>query len=227
LISVPQPLPRDNGKTVYDLLPEAEVETQAIVEAMTAHGVRPQVLVGSKATWDNVYEAVKGGGYHIVHFNGHAYFNATNPRMSSLVLFDQDFSTGQVRTLFSSAPPVFFFMNACETAATGVADWKRRYDIYGLARAILETSSYLIGTRWKVGDKGAGAFAKAFYSGLLSGRSLGFSIRDGRAACQQALPADDLSWASYLFYGDPRICFKQETVAPRLHPPPDTGGEGG
>jgi hypothetical protein len=129
----------------------------------------------------------------------------TWPYLSSLVLFDKDMTTGPIRNFFLKKPPVFFVMNACETAAASTpaaGAWKERYDIFGLARAFLETGAYL---RWKVGDQGAAAFAQAFYGAFVKGVSLGRALQEGRIACRKATSPDDLSWASYLLYGDPRV----------------------
>jgi CHAT domain-containing protein len=212
LISVPQPQPRGGG-AIYDPLVEAEAETREIVKTLTALGgaVNLDLLKGPDATRDAVMEKIRTGHYHIVHFNGHAVFKSDRPERSALVLFDEDLTTAAIFAYFRRHPPVLFVMNGCETAATGAStsDWKDRYDILGLARVFLETGAYLVGNRWKVGDKGAAAFAQAFYSGLVQGLPLGRAVRDARIACRAATPADDFSWASYLYYGDPRLCFRK------------------
>ncbi len=214
LISVPQPQPR--GGVEYEPLAAAESETAAIVDALTPLGkaVDIKLLKGPTARWDDVYKAIKGGRYHIVHFNGHAYFNTAKPHLSSLVLFDRNLTTGPIVSFFGSRPPVLFFMNACETAAADAPDasWEQRYDIFGLARAFLESGGYLVGSRWKVGDDGAAAFARKFYTGVIDGLPLGQVIRDARLACRDASEDEDLSWASYLFYGDPRLRFFRDQV---------------
>jgi CHAT domain-containing protein len=209
---VPQPQPRAGGST-WNPLAEAEAETKEIVKALTALGpaVTLEILKGPGATRDAVKEKIKIGHYHIVHFNGHAVFKSDRPERSALVLFDEDLTTAAIFAYFRRRPPVLFCMNACETAATGAlsAEWKDRYDILGLARAFLETGAYLVGNRWKVGDKGAAAFAQIFYAALIDGQPLGRAVRDARLACRAATAADDFSWASYLFYGDPRLCFRK------------------
>jgi CHAT domain-containing protein len=217
LISVPQPqvreAPKGSGKppVKYDELCGAKSETEAIAKTLTAMGETIQLtdLVGKEATYDKVYTAIKANRYHIVHFNGHAYFNKSSPRLSSLVLFDRDLPAGPIVKFFGARPPALFFMNACETAATqsSGSTWEKRYDIFGLARAFLETGGYLIGSRWKVGDDGAAAFAKQFYESLTNGMPLGQATRDARMACQDASDSSDISWASYLLYGDPRLRF--------------------
>ena len=209
LITVPKPQPRQTAS--YEPLIEAEAETEAILETLLPLGdaVKVTLLKGPKANADEVYKAIKAARYHIVHFNGHAYFRNDKPHLSSLVLYDRDFTTGPITNFFGNRPPVFFCMNACETAAAqgSGAEWRNRYDIFGLARAFLETGAYLLGNRWKVGDKVAARFASAFYSALIEGCSLGRAVRDARLACRQAITGDDFSWTSYTLYGDPRLRF--------------------
>jgi|GEM_PF-3462673 len=214
VISVPRPQPRGDN-LVYQQLSGVTEETDAIVKKITDMGGTPKVLAGKDATWTGVANAIKAERFHIVHYSGHAFFDNKSPMNSSLVLFDSDMTTGQIKRFFGSNPPVLFFVNGCESAAaTGTgAQWKKRYDIFGLARGFLETSAYLLGSRWKIGDKGAAKFAEAFYGNLFEEKPLGRTIRDARLACKAALP-DDFSWASYIYYGDPRLRFRKAIQAP-------------
>lgn len=211
VISVPNPQPRSEALK-FEPLGEAAAETDAIMEMFADRPgtVEETMLRGSDATWNNVTRALRRPNrYHVIHFNGHAYFNSKKPYESSLVLHDQNMSTGQILNFCKANPPVLFFMNGCETAATGSkADLKGRYDIFGLARACLETGAFLLGSRHKVGDQAAAIFAKEFYRHLLDGVPLGRAVRDARRKCRADLPAD-FSWASYMFYGDPRLCFRR------------------
>lgn len=207
LISVPNPQPRDHE--TYIRLPHADAETQAIVKSLSGiEGVELHSLIGKKATYNEVWKALKTGSYHIVHFNGHALFNDRNPHLSSLILHDRSITTGPVISFFGSKPPILCFINGCETGR--VSAWKSRYNIFGLARAFLETGSYLLGSRWKLNDQAAAEFATRFYVSLIEeGKSLGNAILDARLACKESSPPDDFGWASYVFYGDPRVCFRR------------------
>jgi CHAT domain-containing protein len=149
LISVPNPQPR--GDVTYDPLPAAEAETQAILDVLsTIPEVKHVTLTGKKATYNEVWKALRNDQYHIIHYNGHAHFNDQRPKLSSLVLYDQDMTTGPVINFFGKVPPVLCFVNACETGLTSGADWRNRYNIFGIARAFLETGAYLVGSRWKL-----------------------------------------------------------------------------
>lgn len=225
LISVPNPMPRvGSTKPAFAPLPGARMETEAIVNTASIPGVELTALIGPDATWMAVVNALKGPKrFHIVHFNGHAYFDEANPNYSSLVLHDKDIEAGPIYRFFRNKPPVLFFMNGCETAmAHGARPWKNRYDIFGLARAFLDTGAYLLGTRWKVGDGTAAMFAEHFYRGVLDGQPLGTVVRDARCACMQAALASqsgDFSWASYSYYGDPRLYFRKMPDPPAPPPP--------
>ena len=165
------------------------------------------MLRDANATRDAVWEALTSEErYHIIHYSGHAFFDSNDPANSSLVLFDQDMEAGEIYNSLAQKPPVLSFMNGCETASTPSGN---RYDIFSLARAFLDTGSYLIGNRWRVGDKAAAAFAETFYKSLVTGYPLGQVVRDARIACRKEMPLYDFSWASYIFYGDPRLCFRK------------------
>jgi CHAT domain-containing protein len=132
------------------------------------------------------------------------------------VLHDRDMKTGPLGRFFGANPPLLCFMNGCETGMTAPA-WKDSFDIYGLAWAFLETGSYLIGSRWKVDDETAKSFAARFYTALLrEGKALGPAVTEARRECFQAPRADDLGWASYVLYGDPRMGFRGRRFAASL-----------
>jgi CHAT domain-containing protein len=206
LISVADPAARGGRKP--ERLHEAETETRAITDALTGAGVVLKTLQGPQATLAEVQRAFRGG-YHIIHFNGHAEFNPDRPRESGLVLYDQNMKPGQIAPFLKASPPVLFFVNACESAATGTA--VRGQHAFGLARAFLSTGAYLLGTRWRVEDVKAAKFAESFYKSLLAEKSIGESVRDARLACKDDADPGDFSWASYVYYGDPRVGFRKRS----------------
>jgi hypothetical protein len=201
LISVPNPQPRNN--TVFKNLPFADTETEAICEVLAEQGndIQLKTLIGKDATYNNVFSVLNETPYDIVHYNGHAQNNG-------LVLYDNNMKTGAINAFFKKTPPILCFINACETAKTTA--WHERYNIFNLASAFLETGSYLLGSRWEINDKGAAEFAKKFYMSLLKeGKPLGSSVVDARKHCKETAPCNDFAWASYVLYGDPRICFRR------------------
>jgi CHAT domain-containing protein len=206
VISVPNPQPR--GKTVMARLDHAVAETKAIYDVLTGvDGVTVTVLRDKDATFNNVYTHLQQQ-FQIIHFTGHATFNPKDQRLSSLMLYDRDMPTGPIAGFFNKAAPILCFVNACESGKASA--WNSRYNLFGLARAFLDTGSYLLGSRWMLADQPAAAFATTFYSALIKdGKPLGQALLEARADSRQASP-NDLAWASYVYYGDPRVCFRRQ-----------------
>jgi len=215
IISVAKPNARGGGLP-YRELPQVQAETMAVVAALQAQGIAATLLAGQAATYDAVVDALKRH-YDIIHFAGHGSFNQLDPGSSSIALWDKDMRANAIRGFFGRSAPTFCFINACESArVTGgpgapaaPLGWKERYDIFGIGRALLETGSYLLGSRWPIGDTPAAAFAAEFYTQLLTEKPLGEVVRLARGACQKASSGDDMAWASYVFYGDPRVRFNR------------------
>jgi hypothetical protein len=210
LVSVPAPQPRSGRE--FERLPGADAETMAIATTLTRiPGVKLTVLSGRDATWAGLFTALKGG-HQILHFCGHAYFDDEHPRSSGLVLHDRDMSTGAIVGFLTKSRPIFCFINGCESARIGVGvpeEWKNQYNIYSLARAFLDTGAYLLGSRWKVNDQAARSFAESFYQSLLGDTiPIGRAVQKARQDCVK-LTGDPFGWASYILYGDPRVCFQQ------------------
>jgi CHAT domain-containing protein len=209
LIVVSKPEPRDGDN--YEHLIAAEDEAKEIADILGEDdGIDLEVMNGRDATFLKVSMRLSKGDYQILHFCGHAKFNDKNQRASSLVLYDRDLTTNAVYGLVLRKPPapVLCFINACETAKP--ASERDQFNVFGLARAFLETGTYLLGTRWKVNDTAARYFAPQFYSSLLiENKPLGWAIRAARQACKDAAPVDDFAWASYILYGDPRVIFNR------------------
>jgi CHAT domain-containing protein len=206
IISVPHPVWANRN---FDPLPEAEAETTAIVEAISRlRGVEVELLTHPNATANDVFKALKAKPFHIVHFNGHADLDPK--KQNRLVLQDRGMSPSLITNYFGKRPPILCFINACETAA--VQGWREQHDIYGIARTFLETDSYLLGTRWKLSDKVAATFAGTFYQALLvEQKPIGQAIVESRRAAKAAEPFDP-GWASYIYYGDPRLWFRRRSA---------------
>lgn len=210
VIGVPRPTPPPDGR-VYDKLDGVEPEIEQIVETLTGIGVQPTLLLDDDATYDRV-RAELHDPYHIVHYSGHAIFDDKEPSRSSLLLFDRPLTTGALMVSFEQHPALLCFVNGCETSRPEEGSdqeeevtFADRYNNYGLARSFLETGTYLLGSRWRLEDTAAKTFAGGFYAALLgAGDPVGKAIAAARRATAQA-GDPSCAWASYIFYGDPRI----------------------
>jgi CHAT domain len=219
------PSPRPQGDRVFAPLPAVQREIETIVTTLARIGVEPAYLAGPDATRKNVLRALRSQ-YHLIHFSGHAAFDPADPQRSALVLDDADISVGALTSALAEQRSVLCVVNACETTRSGgattdddsIADplsWRDQYNIYGLARAFLENGAYLLGSRWKLPDESAQRFTEAFYTSLLGqGAPIGSAITTAREAVRRSAAADDFSWASYVYYGDPRMCFKRTVDEP-------------
>jgi CHAT domain-containing protein len=202
IISVPNPQ-WDDG-TQFHPLPEAVAETDAIIAAIsTLPNVEVTYLSRESATFNEVFRELKSTAFHIIHFNGHAVLDPAEPRQSRLVLHNRGMTPAQITAFVGRRPPTLCFINACETAA--MPSWNGQHNVFGIAQAFLETDSYLLGTRWKVSDRAAAAFAGRFYKAMLvEQKPVGQAVAESRLAARDVAP-DDLGWASYVYYGDPRL----------------------
>lgn len=219
IISVPKTDPIGETKD-YEPLPQAEVEAQAMCNLLSEiKNVRIQYVTPKDATFDKVYLALKRNTYDILHFCGHAYYDDQHPANSGIVLRDKIMQTGQITNTIRGRKdkklPVLCFINACESTktvnSTGTKTGEgNRLNIYGLARAFLDTGAYLLGSRWRVKDATAMEFARQFYTSLVKNeKSIGESVFDARNSCKDNVPADVFGWATYIYYGDPRLYFRK------------------
>jgi CHAT domain-containing protein len=168
--------------------------------------IRLQRLHGMEATRAAVLSAFRSGKYDVVHYAGHAFFDAAEPSLSGILCSDARL-TGVDLAGLSQLPALMFF-NACESGRLRSAARRREVSIHeriaknvGLAEAFLRggVSSY-IGTYWPVGDAEASAFAQTFYEALVGGSSVGGAVNAGRRAVI-ALKTPSIDWADYVHYG--------------------------
>jgi CHAT domain-containing protein len=206
LISVPAPQPRAGSHAPGPPLAAAEREARTIARVLSSiDNIDVTILEGADATLAAVTRTLRTGRFQIVHYCGHATYEANQPTSSALTLWDDDLTAGVVQRLLTRAQPILCVINACETAR--LPD-ERALSVYSLARAFLVTGAYLVGSRWKLDDTAGSSFAQAFYQALLGqGEALGNAVRLGRLAARQADAGDHFSWAAYVLYGDPRLCF--------------------
>ena len=216
LLSVPRAKWPDEE---FPELPHAVIEADTIRDFLSDIDTVDLLDLSRRASSESFYDAVKKHRPHFIHFCGHAKFHSDEPDDSCLVLPDGPLDVGTLTALLKNYPPIFCFINACESTKTAGENGQFNF---GLARAFLESGAYLLGSRWKITDTAAASFAPRFYAALLDeGRSVGQAIQDARKACKETA-AKDPSWASYIYYGDPRVYFRRD--GPILeHREPTTG----
>lgn len=171
-------------------------------------------LRADKISRDSVMERM--GNFDLVHFAGHADYNAAKPEESGLRLSDGALTTRDIMKMAESTPmPALVFSNACQSARTEAWSLGDAYqeEIFGLANALLLAGvKHYVGTFWEILDKPSSRFALAFYQELIAGKSVGEAVRGARAALIREHGEETIVWASYVLYGDPASVYIQEAA---------------
>ncbi|GAP63557.1 hypothetical protein ARMA_1980 [Ardenticatena maritima] len=183
-------------------LPAAQAEGQRLYELLSAHPRLDVRLWEGTQAIDLLGEM---GGYHVLHFAGHAAFNAERPELSALFLDaeGQERITAQ-NILQLPTRPAVVFLNACESGQAETLTWREAHRMAaGLAAAFIATGSRnVVATAWRVSDTDAEEMARAFYTHVLQGDALGQALHKARRAVFEQRRWTDVTWGSYLFYGD-------------------------
>ncbi len=208
----------------------AEVEgtrLQALFEKLPS--VRCKVVRGDDASRARLMSELRSGVHDVVHYAGHASFDAAHPGRSGLLCSGHEVLGGADLAALPSLPSLVFF-NACETgrlrsrgrsarktavAATAEEAMTSRVNKnIGVAEALLRGGiANYVGTYWPVSDQAAEVFAGRFYRALLAGDAMGSAVALARQAVKQVKSVD---WADYIHYGDQS--FRLKTGAPRITP---------
>jgi hypothetical protein len=199
-------------------LPGADAERDRIAHLLgRGKNVRLTEVSGTAATLARITAEFESGRYDVIHYAGHASFDAQRPGDGGLALADGEL-TGAHLSALGRLPPVVVF-NACESArlrrrstrrsgARGRAPTLRARSIarnLTLAETLLRAGlAHYVGTHWPVEDASATAFASAFYAHLLHG-SIGSALVKARRAVHARHSPD---WADYVHYGDAEFRLK-------------------
>ncbi|ACN13866.1 conserved hypothetical protein [Desulforapulum autotrophicum HRM2] len=210
----PQKLRLRDGKALYVIpdyppasgyqLPGAQAEKLMLTEVLSANAISP---VSSE-----VLDAIeKPGRFDILHFACHGLANP-NLIWDSGLLMEGKMKNGSYRqdNLLSSQVEAFadlqepdesygplVFLNACQVGRQG-------YNIAGtggFAKAFVKSGAgAFISTHWSVGDSSALDFSKTLYKQLLAGNNMMTAVAAARKAAKNM---EEMTWLSYVVYGDP------------------------
>jgi CHAT domain-containing protein len=194
-------------------LPGADAELERITRILgRARSVGVTAVAGDAATMARVTAEFESGRYDVIHYAGHAFFDARRPGESGLLLADGAL-TGADLAALGRLPPLVVF-NACESARLRRGGGSRtrvqrrsqgmRTNL-SLAETLLRAGlAHYIGTHWPVADDAAAAFAATFYRELLRG-TIGNALVKARRAVHARRSPD---WADYVHYGDAEFRLK-------------------
>lgn len=153
------------------------------------------------ATFPDVMAAFTEGRHDVWHFSGHGVVKSDqDPNRFAIHLTDGDRFTpnevsGPRANVGRSAPLVF--LNACQVSQggmslTGLGGWAQQFLEVGAAG--------FVGAMWNVHDNPARDFAKAFYTRLLEGDTIGAATLGAREEIKRY---QDATWLAYTVYGHP------------------------
>jgi len=189
-------------------LPGAAAEGAALQQQLARRNVTCDVLTGREATRTRIVAALGSGAFDVMHFAGHAFFDALRPDTSGLVCAGKEVLRADHLSSLG-ALPALVFCNACKAARVRKPARARPAgrrgaavrSMTGIAEGLLASGvANFIGTHWPVGDEAAYAFSNALYESLLQGARLGDAVLIGRRRLEQ-IPSID--WADYVHYGSP------------------------
>ncbi|MFC1495103.1 CHAT domain-containing protein [Thermodesulfobacteriota bacterium] len=155
--------------------------------------------------------------FDMVHFAGHAEFNADDPGEGGWKLTDGLLKAKEISKMAGTgAMPALIFSNACQSARTEEWTIKKNFqdEIFGLANAfILSGVKHYIGTFWEILDEPSRLFALEFYKQIISGATIGEATRLSRMELIDKYGEETIIWASYLLYGDPTFNYMDHISA--------------
>jgi len=183
---------------------------------------RENVRIDFKSTSiDRLYVKKNLCDYDVVHFAGHCEFDRDDPGETGWVLSDGKFTTQDILNMGTdSTLPSLIFSNACHSAdaETQLIEDDYQEKSFSLASAFLFSGvRHYIGSIRRVEDASSLGFAKELYAHLISGKSVGESMRLARLKLIKEQGVSALPWASYLLYGDPNfVLFKGKAKIPSV-----------
>jgi CHAT domain-containing protein len=186
-------------------LPGAELEGERLLSQLQpVRNARVTAVRGSAATCARLLAEFQSGAYDVLHYAGHAIFDAGAPSRSGIRCSDGVLSSVEIAEL--AQLPALVVFNACESARVRRELPQRLHESHTLAEIFLRggVANY-IGTYWPVSDAAAVAFSEAFYANLLRRTTLGAAVVKARAAVRALRSVD---WADYIHYGDPGFRLK-------------------
>ncbi len=187
-------------------LPGAEQEREQLTALLRpVRNARLTIVNGKAATRSRLLAELQSGAHDVVHFAGHALFDAQVPARGGIRCSDGVLSGPELAEL--TQLPALVVFNACESARLRGEKPERLPGCHGLAEVFLRAGvANYIGTHWPVRDSAALSFSKSFYSSLLRRSSLGTAVVRARSAMRERGTMD---WADYIHYGDPDFRLKE------------------
>lgn len=182
-------------------LPSVPGEIQRIRDELTRSFDDTVEVDVPPATRQSLYDAIRSGNYHVIHFAGHGEYDPDEPARSSLVLDDGVLRAGTIESNLQGNPVVF--LNGCKTTASARSGRNSVAPAEGLSAAFIYGGALgCIGNAWPVHDGVAAEFAVSFYKHLIAGDTLGKAMLRARGE-MFGHHRTRLTWAGFVLFGNP------------------------
>ncbi len=155
----------------------------------------------------NLYE------YDLFHFAGHTQYDVADPSRNGLLLADGRFEAGWLSSMAQKKPlPSLVFVNACPSGRSAQGSPGLRFT--GLAPGFVRAGTrHYVGAAADLAEQSTAAFVETFYSRLIRSQSVGEAMREARLQAISRYGEENLTWASYVLYGDPDFIYFPRGVA--------------
>ncbi|MBI2947050.1 MAG: CHAT domain-containing protein [Verrucomicrobia bacterium] len=186
-----------------------------------------EVRFREEARKDRLKADFCSGRFDIIHYAGHAFFDAAHPAKSGILCAGEQVLSGAELASLGNLPSLVFF-NACEAGRIR----KPRRPVPPLSKAVKRPSSIreriddnvslaeaflrggvanYVGTYWPVGDASASTFAVAFYKAILERSPLGPALLAARNEVRKQ-HKNSVDWADYILYGSHEFVLKMPSA---------------
>lgn len=212
-------------------LPAAREEAEAVAKVLEKHGIETKLRLGAPedgtgagtkkgvpaAEYLEVIELLLAGKVDIVHFSGHATFDAAVPNRTGWVFKDGVLTANDLSNM--EVAPLLVVANAClsaqlspdTAAASGNGPRVPRESrlVASLADEFFKQGvSDYIGAAWEIPSEPAKLFVTEFYDALLTqdkghSASIGAAVLKARKVLYNAKEKLGPAWGAYQHYGDP------------------------
>ncbi|MFW6078207.1 MAG: CHAT domain-containing protein [Gemmatimonadota bacterium] len=191
----------DGDASAIDLprLPHAATEVRALGRLFGEEST--DVLVGRSATVD-AWLRSRPERYRYLHFAAHAIVSDRRPDRTRLVLTGGDLDLGAIRRVPLNAELIT--LSAC---ASGLGARVGGEGVIGLPHAFLSAGARgVLAALWRIDDRAAAEFMRAFYERILDGRSPTEALHAVQRdyATRAGSDAHPARWAPYVLVGSPR-----------------------
>lgn len=174
-----------------------------LAESFESHRILADVdhLETTRATLSEVETRITTGGYHIVHYAGHGFYDHARPESSSLLFWDRpggdvkELSAENLEKWLKNTDVRFVYLSCCEGTRASRGASPLLDSFLGIAHAVVRAEvPAVLGFRWPVADDKAVDMAVAFYESLAAEGELDTALLKAR----QSLPASEPSDPTWL-----------------------------